>query len=182
MESSCPSSSTFVSRSRNNGLFLLTYVLQLPYRSQFAVSATSFTDTKSWRAGNCVAEEGTNGVNYYDSAVTEEGTISRFRSAPKAAKHHVNMFLDTLAAEDVTLPEELTPTNPVEGSAADAQFYLLKDGKTGVLALGSFSGGGFDELLTATLDGLVNLKSQGATQLIVDVVSTRSFKGINHPV
>jgi len=48
---------------------------------------------------------------------------------------------------------------------------MLKDGKTGVMALGSFSDSSFNALLLGMLNGLVSLKSLGATQLIVDVVS-----------
>lgn len=47
---------------------------------------------------------------------------------------------------------------------------MQNDGKTGVLALGSFSGAAIDTMMSGLLQGLVTLKSQGATQLIVDVV------------
>lgn len=51
---------------------------------------------------------------------------------------------------------------------------MLKDKKTGVLALGSFSDTDFFPFVDSLLQGLVSLKSQGATQLIVDVVGTPS--------
>lgn len=73
--------------------------------------------------------------------------------------------------QDVVLPPVLAPQSPLDGSSGVAQFYLLDDKKTGVLALGSFSANSFSGLQKALLDGLVNLKSQGASQLIVDVVS-----------
>lgn len=76
---------------------------------------------------------------------------------------------------DVVLPPGLQPSlNPVNGSRNAAQFYMLKDKKTGVLALGSFSDTDFSPFLDSLLQGLVSLKSQGATQLVVDVVGTLS--------
>ncbi|KAJ3503821.1 hypothetical protein NLJ89_g8259 [Agrocybe chaxingu] len=52
-----------------------------------------------------------------------------------------------------------------------AQFYLAKDGKTGVLALGSFSDTQYFTFLRKLLEGLQSLKALGATQLIVDVTN-----------
>lgn len=83
----------------------------------------------------------------------------------------MNVILDDLPLQNVGLPAELQPSlTPVDGSRSVAQFYLLEDGKTGVLALGSFSDNIYGEFLAALLKGLQSLKNQGATQLIVDVV------------
>lgn len=51
-----------------------------------------------------------------------------------------------------------------------AQFYLLDDDVTGVLALGSFADDSYEVLLDTLLNGLVDLKKRGAKRLIVDVV------------
>lgn len=84
----------------------------------------------------------------------------------------VNVMLDTSPLSDVVLPPTLQPSlTPVNGSRSVAQFYILNDKKTGVLALGSFSDTDFNTFLNGMLQGLLSLKSQGATQLIVDVVS-----------
>ena len=69
----------------------------------------------------------------------------------------------------LALPPEQRPTNPQTGSSSVVQFFLLDDAKTGVLALGSFSGDSFANLQNNLLAGLQNLKDKGATQLIVDV-------------
>lgn len=83
----------------------------------------------------------------------------------------MNVILDTAPLSDVTLPPTLLPKlSPLGGSRNSAQFYLAKDGKTGVLALGSFSDSSFTGLLTSLLGGLKSLKDAGATQLIIDVV------------
>lgn len=71
---------------------------------------------------------------------------------------------------DIVLPPPLTPTGPVSGTGV-AEFFMLSDGKTGALALGSFDEPNFDTFETTLLTGLQTLVSQGATQLVVDVVS-----------
>jgi len=88
-------------------------------------------------------------------------------------KQSLNVMLDTAPLSDVVLPPPLQPALPtVNGSRSVSQFYLLKDGKTGVLALGSFSDSDFNTFLLGMLQGLISLKSSGATQLIVDVVKS----------
>lgn len=83
----------------------------------------------------------------------------------------MNVMLDTTPPSDVVLPPTLVPGLPVlNGSRTVQQFYMLKDGKTGVMALGSFSDNDFNAFLLGMLTGLQSLKSLGATQLIVDVV------------
>lgn len=83
--------------------------------------------------------------------------------------HPMNVMLDVAPKQDVVLPPGLTPQNPLPGSGSVVQFFMLEDGITGVLALGSFSGDTFDNLNNNLLDGLQNLKAQGATQLVVDI-------------
>ena len=88
-----------------------------------------------------------------------------------AFKPALDVMMDASPSSDVVLPPTLQPTlPPVRGSLSASQFYLLKDGKTGVLALGSFSDADYLKFVDRLLQGLVSLKSQGATQLVVDVV------------
>lgn len=85
-------------------------------------------------------------------------------------------MLDTAPISDVVLPPTLAPALPVlNGSASVTQFYMLKDGKTGVMALGSFSDTVFSTFLLGMLTGLQSLQSLGATQLVVDVVRGLSY-------
>ena len=73
-----------------------------------------------------------------------------------------------------SLPPSLTPTNPTNDSAGVSEFHLLDDGKTGVLALGSFGEPDFISFGQTLVTGLTNLKNAGAIQLIVDVVCNSS--------
>ncbi|KAM5543490.1 hypothetical protein V8D89_002741 [Ganoderma adspersum] len=152
----------------------------IPYRSRFAGGASgNFTDSMSYRAKNCVAQPGTNGADYYNSGATGKRALvvnpaNKFRQAPMPSpaeerRHLMNVMLDTSPQVDVALPPEQRPTNPQTGSSSVVQFFLLDDAKTGVLALGSFSGDSFANLQNNLLTGLQNLKDKGATQLIVDI-------------
>jgi hypothetical protein len=119
-----------------------------------------------------------------------EDPMARYQQQPAlppqlAGKYPLNVFVDSSPLSNVLLPEELKPSlSPVNGSRSVSQFYLLKDGTTGVLALGSFSDTDYNELQRGLLVGLLNLKSLGATRLIVDVVrsSINSSRSHHHSV
>ena len=81
----------------------------------------------------------------------------------------MNVMLDTAPLSDATLPPDLQPAGPLDGSAGDAQFFMLDDGKTGVLALGSFSWDSIYNGENALMKGFQSLRAANATQLIVDV-------------
>ena len=84
----------------------------------------------------------------------------------------MNVIIDASPLTDINLPEHLQPVLPaLEQSYSVAQFYMLKDNRTGVLALGSFSAKSFDTFGESLLAGLQELKAAGAKNLIVDVVS-----------
>ncbi|KAG6854488.1 hypothetical protein C0991_006090 [Blastosporella zonata] len=157
----------------------------LPYRSRIG-AIKAFQDRSTYLANNCVAVSGTNGVDYYGSTDTTsdatERPVATYQQQPNipasvARKHSLNVVLDASPLTDVVLPPVLVPSLPsAPGSRAAAQFYLLEDGKTGVLALGSFSDADYNTFLNGLLAGLVSLKSQGATQLIVDVVRILRYR------
>lgn len=86
-------------------------------------------------------------------------------------RHAVNVIMDGTPLLDIDLPEALEPSMPpLNESYSVAQFYLLKDNVTGVLALGSFSANNFTAFGLQLLAGLQELKALGAKQLVVDVV------------
>ncbi len=157
---------------------------QIPYRSRFGSTSVPFTNSESLIANNCVATDTTNGADANaDSAGTNEPPVAAVRRlpggrfAPKTQippqvlqKHGISILIDDKPQSDVVLPPPLQPASPVAGTGV-AQFYLLKDGKTGVLALGSFEEADFDTFQNTLITGLQTLVSKGATQLIADVVS-----------
>ncbi|KXN82588.1 hypothetical protein AN958_02439 [Leucoagaricus sp. SymC.cos] len=153
--------------------------ITLSYRSRLN-SASNFTDLATFLSSHCFAQPGTNGVDLNAPTAAAkrlspaEKPVARFQqqpaiSAEDARKQHLNVMLDALTPSDVVLPPGLTPPAPVNGSRNAAQFFLLDDKKTGVLALGSFSDNDFNAFQDSLLQGLLNLKSLGAAQLVVDV-------------
>jgi hypothetical protein len=161
----------------------LPVTVTLPYRSRIGAATVPFADSASFRANNCRAVDGTNGVdlNAPDASAGADGArlspIVKFQQqAPVAlaadrASQPLSVILDATPRLDVVLPPALTPAHPVNGSSGVAQFFVLPGAKekTGVLALGSFSADTLDGLQSAMLGGLQTLKAQGATRLIVDV-------------
>jgi hypothetical protein len=102
--------------------------------------------------------------------------IAHFQQQPSVnpediRKEAMNVLLDGMPLSNIELPEELQPKIPaLNQSYSVAQFYLLNDNITGVLALGSFSAKNFTTFGLSLLTGLQELKASGAKQLIVDVV------------
>ncbi|KAF9031686.1 hypothetical protein BDZ89DRAFT_1101087 [Hymenopellis radicata] len=139
-----------------------TQSVVIPYFSRIGSSTVPFTDGASFRAGNCLADNDTNGANYYDQADTSRSSMAKVQQAPVTeGAHPVNVLLDS---------SPLTDVEPVSGFGV-GEFYMLADNTTGVLALGSFSGAGYNDMMQGLLDGLVTLKSNGAERLIVDVTN-----------
>ncbi|KAJ3988804.1 hypothetical protein F5890DRAFT_1490293 [Lentinula detonsa] len=154
-----------------------TDTIELPYRARINPATVSFTDSASYRAKNCLPILGTNGVDLNETTVSAaplSETVMKFQQQPPIlktfTKERVNVMLNTIPLSDVALPPSLVPNVPVvSGGFGSGQFYMLSDNKTGVFALGSFGGDTIDTMMSGMLQGLINLKSLGATQLIVDV-------------
>ncbi|KAJ3735806.1 hypothetical protein DFJ43DRAFT_1212282, partial [Lentinula guzmanii] len=159
-------------------------IVTLPYRSRFGRASKNFTDSASYRANNCLATNETNGVDMYAVSHStaqqhseEPLPVAYFQQQPlisrkEARRHPMNVFIDALPLSDIDLPEVMQPSEPaLNESYSVAQFYMLSDNITGVLALGSFSAANFSAFQYSLLDGLVKLKSLGATQLLVDVTN-----------
>ncbi|KZT01062.1 uncharacterized protein LAESUDRAFT_816144 [Laetiporus sulphureus 93-53] len=150
----------------------------LPYRSRISPSASPWRDAASLRVDNCIATNSTNGVDLYAEAdVTSD---SERRQQPlriptiievRRRKHHMNALVNAEPQQSGELPPRLTPPSALNGSSGVAQFHMLNDSRTGVLALGSFSASSFKNLQRSLLDGLQGLKEQGADRLIVDVTN-----------
>jgi hypothetical protein len=169
--------------------------IKVPFISKSTIPA--FTNGSDLWQKNCVATAKTNGVDYFSassksaklavsdkeekegdgsgepetSVVLVDPSPPKFAEpiAPKDRKHPISAFIDVTALTDISLPETLNPGPQVSGNGT-ARFY--RQGKVGVLALGSFStGAGYSEWFQILSDGLNALKDGGATHLIVDVVS-----------
>ncbi|KAH9485462.1 Peptidase S41 family protein ustP [Psilocybe cubensis] len=155
----------------------------IPYRSRFGSASREFVDSVSYRANNCVATNTTNGVDLYSDSISAQAyqdstpPISFFQQQPsvnpeESKKLPMNVVLDGLSLTDIDLPEHLQPSLPsLNQSYSVAQFYILNDNLTGVLALGSFSAKNFTLFGASLLEGLLELKAAGVKRLIVDVTN-----------
>ena len=133
-----------------------------------------------------MATNGTNGIDLYGNKAWIQSyqqtppPIAYFQQQPlvnyeDARKQPINVILDGIPLTDIDLPEYLQPNmSALNESYSVAQFYILNDNITGVLALGSFSAENFTAFGISLLTGLQELKSAGAERLIVDVVGTLS--------
>jgi hypothetical protein len=112
--------------------------LQLPYRSKINPATVPFNSSATYRANNCVAVAGTNGVDLRASA-PPPSVAAKFQHAPPfspSKKHLLNVMLNSAPRSNIALPSSLVPTAPaLNGSFGVGTFYLQKDGITGVLAL-----------------------------------------------
>lgn len=148
----------------------------IPYRSRFGSGSKNFTDFESYRENNCMAGKYTNGYDAYEGGDGERAIAYFEQQAPvdprEARRHPMNVIVDAIPPTDIKLPEELQPTTQaLNESYSVAQFYLLDDEVTGVLALGSFSAQSFETFQSSLLSGLNGLKALGAKRLVVDVTN-----------
>ncbi|KAJ3516434.1 hypothetical protein NLJ89_g1137 [Agrocybe chaxingu] len=103
--------------------------------------------------------------------------VTHFQQQPAvdprdARRQPMNVIMDGGPLTDIDLPEHLQPAMPaLNESYSVAQFYMLKDNVTAVLALGSFSARNFTLFGSSLLAGLQKLKADGAQRLIVDVTN-----------
>lgn len=111
------------------------------------------------------------------AVLAEPPALAHFQQQPTLApqdyreRHPVNVLLDSGPFSDISLPETLSPDiEALNSSYSVAEFFILDDGITGVLALGSFSAKNYTHFGRALLAGLKGLREKGAEQLIVDVV------------
>ncbi|KAJ7511260.1 hypothetical protein B0H11DRAFT_2152160 [Mycena galericulata] len=146
-------------------------VISLPYRSRINPETVPFNSSTTYS----VPVNETNGVDLNDSSV-RPSAVRKFRkvssSSSSSRKGRLNVMMDATPSSDILLPPGLQPTaSALNGTFGGGAFYMHKDGKTGVLALGSFSDDDSDVMQSGMLEGLLTLKALGATQLIVDVTN-----------
>lgn len=146
--------------------------------AQFGSFSFPFTDFETFILNNCIPVEGvTNGQDLNNpSAAVQVQNSSRLRFkrpqrslSPQDRRRHRNAIADSVLT-DADLPSRLTPQNPLSNTGP-IPFFQLPDGKTGALALNSFELEDFDSMEQDLLTGLQQLKANGATRIIIDLVS-----------
>ncbi|KAJ7253056.1 hypothetical protein B0H12DRAFT_602616 [Mycena haematopus] len=131
----------------------------VPYIASFA--GIDFTDQASYWANNCVATDGTNGVDFKTSAGLTSNILQR--KQPKAN------IIDKSSTNAVGLPTQFEPTLPtVGGDEGVMKSYILPGNKTGVMFIGSFEGD-FVGFQTDTVSAITAFKEAGVARLIIDL-------------
>jgi hypothetical protein len=122
-----------------------------------------FKDGPSYWANNCAAkEDGTNGFDFKENPSLLPGV--------PAIKRARGDIIDKGPASGIDLPKEYQPSLPsTPGSKGVIKSYLLADGITGVMFVGSFSPDDFDAFMADTVSAVTALKSAGATRLLIDL-------------
>ncbi|KAL0065781.1 hypothetical protein AAF712_007269 [Marasmius tenuissimus] len=133
----------------------------VPYLARFL--GFSFTDKDSYWANNCAAGPFTNGENRRLQA----SFAPRKRLQPKGA------IIDKAHTVNIVLPGPFRPKLPlVAGSSDVLKNYILPDGKTGVMFVGSFSPSGdtgFNDFQADVVAATGTFKAAGVTRLLIDV-------------
>ncbi|KAJ7628461.1 hypothetical protein FB45DRAFT_1028550 [Roridomyces roridus] len=134
--------------------------ITIPYIASFV--GLPFTDRDSYWANNCVAVDGTNGVDFKGSAAS---------SRTKSRKQPKGDIVDKSSSNAVGLPPQFQPTLPtVGGDEGVILSYILPENKTGVMFIGSFEGdfGGFQTDVVSAIDAF---QEAGVTNLIIDLTN-----------
>ncbi|CAE6493211.1 unnamed protein product [Rhizoctonia solani] len=163
----------------------------VPYLSRKESGTVNFTNAKELWANNCRPTRSTNGQSYVDQVSRKKGKTvtgaevvspddpysspARFQRDPiipqvyRGRRLAVSSLINDGPQLDMTLPEHMIATGNVSGTG-DMNWFVLKDRKTAVLRLLSFSGD-FPALQQNVLDGIDAVKSAGASRLLIDVTN-----------
>ncbi|KAJ7855118.1 hypothetical protein B0H14DRAFT_2754840 [Mycena olivaceomarginata] len=133
----------------------------VPYIANYL--GVAFTDKASYWANNCVATDGTNGIDFKGSAALQSNTLKR--------KQPKGNIIDKSNSSAVGLPPQFEPTLPtVGGDEGVMKSYILPGNQTGVMFIGSFEGD-FEGFQTDTASAIAAFKDAGVTRLIIDLTN-----------
>ncbi|KAH9988067.1 hypothetical protein BJV74DRAFT_773597 [Russula compacta] len=122
----------------------------------------SFSDQNSYWANNCAANNSTNGVDM--RLITSDAPRSRAKFRAKG--------IIRSPSDGIGLPSKFQPSlPPVNNNASEMVSYLLPDGITGVLFVGSFEDDDTGQFQLDVVNTITSLKASGATRLLIDLTS-----------
>ncbi|KAI0050268.1 hypothetical protein FA95DRAFT_1603627 [Auriscalpium vulgare] len=132
--------------------------ITVPFLSTFM--GNQFTDSASYWENNCAANSGTNGV--------DRRLGSNLHGSPARA---LPVAVGRMPSSAIGLPAPFQPSLPPVVPSADVmRTYLLPDGKTGVIFVGSFLDD-VDQFQIDVQNAVTSLKSSGATRLVIDLTN-----------
>lgn len=141
--------------------------VKIPFLASYAGAA--FTNGADFWENNCVANSDTNGIDFKNAAQVAALTTTAPQRARRLAKASI---VDLSQKVSVGLPSQFEPTVPtLNGSEGVIKSYILPDGKTGVMFVGSFEPDDFSGFQTDVQSSFAEFESKGVSQLIVDLTN-----------
>ncbi|KAJ8475311.1 hypothetical protein ONZ45_g15653 [Pleurotus djamor] len=130
----------------------------VPFLTNFL--GVPFTNKASFWANNCVANSQTNGIDLKSASISSLVPVVRRMRGD---------IIDKGESQAVGLPPEFEPKLPqVNGSDGVIKSYILADGITGVMFVGSF-GGDFNGFQHDVVSAITQFKASGVTRLLIDL-------------
>ncbi|KAL5498002.1 hypothetical protein ACEPAH_2933 [Sanghuangporus vaninii] len=124
-----------------------------------------FTDQASFWENNCVANGATNGVDLKGGGILQNAVRRNGRPQARAA------IRDVAPGNAIGLPQPFLPTvPPVDPSAGVIKSFILPDGQTGVMFVGSFEGD-FLQFQTDTVNAMNSFLSANVSRLLIDLTN-----------
>ncbi|KAH9968140.1 hypothetical protein BC827DRAFT_1122317 [Russula dissimulans] len=138
-----------------------TETVTVPFLDVFM--GNNFSDRDSYWANNCVANGSTNGVDRrLTSGIQRSSTSSKLRAKG----------VTRLPSHAIGLPANFQPSLPlINNNTSDMVSYLLPDGVTGVLFVGSFQNNDDEQFQRDVATTITSLKAAGAERLLVDLTN-----------
>ncbi|KAI9463958.1 hypothetical protein BJY52DRAFT_1184373 [Lactarius psammicola] len=125
----------------------------------------SFSDRDSYWANNCAANSDTNGVDRGSKPLLQQLHRQRPRKIPPKG-------ITRPPPDAVGLPRQFQPSLPVVNTNATFMVsYVLPDGITGVLFVGSFEEPSIEQFQLDIAATITSLKGAGATRLLIDLTN-----------
>ncbi|TFK31947.1 hypothetical protein BDQ12DRAFT_671469 [Crucibulum laeve] len=136
----------------------------VPYLASYLGAA--FTDADSFWQSNCAVKDGTNGQDFRKLRTTPP-------PKPKIAKAEI---IDKGKMNALALPSPFHPVVPtVDGSTGVIQSFILPDGQTGVMYVGSFSEDP-NSFEVDVISAITAFKSAGITRLLIDLTNNNGAR------
>ncbi|KZS88924.1 hypothetical protein SISNIDRAFT_489768 [Sistotremastrum niveocremeum HHB9708] len=132
--------------------------VNIPYRMDYLGPA--FTDKNSYWAANCAVQSDTNGVDF--NAVGPTKNQGGAPASKSQAKGNI-ITVDSKPGNALNLPPPFFPTvPPVDGTTSGVILsYILPDGKTGVMFVGSFEPNDFNAFQTDVVASINAFQAKG---------------------
>ncbi|TDL18401.1 hypothetical protein BD410DRAFT_500291 [Rickenella mellea] len=143
--------------------------VEVPYYAGYY--GNKFTDGATFWLNNCIATSDTNGVDLRTQQSAMVSNMVPVRRSPLPR----GVINDFTRAKAFGLPPNFQPNLPqVNESAGVIKSYILPDGKTGVMFIGSFDGD-YVQFQTDTVSAIQGFKKAGVSHVLLDLTNNGGY-------